>query len=464
MGGKTTIASLARALARLGRVDEKTDRKFEARRRASSPHSLSARGAGRRRRRRGPRRVVAMARDKKPSSRRCPYDVLSLPAKARATGEEIRKAYHRLARVHHPDKARTDEERERATIAFKEIGAAYELLSDPAARARYDREGHAPEPMDPREAEAEERHARRMFCAALGIPETVVRECWCTLEELYSGTTRREGVMVATLTSIDRGCVPGKEAKVFNVRIAPGWRDGHEIRFGALRTNNLQSVTFVVRELRHARFTRGAPREVRDAARRDAAAAHGGEEESDRHALDVTVWCALTRQVRSSIQKFFTHRSVSTLDRVPFQLTGEHFFCVWNGPQEHARGAVVAIPTLTPGRELKLSVKPGSAVVASGGTKTMRGEGFVLHHHAQHHPGGGGAGVTARRGDLHVRFRVMNALEQWLKADAARMRAARRAGYVAGGVVAAYATLRALAWVVEVRSPYTGSHTAASAW
>ena len=28
----------------------------------------------------------------------------------------------------------------------------------------------------------------------------------------------------------------------------------------------------------------------------------------------------------------------------------------------------------------------------------------------------------------------------------------------------AYATLRALAWVVEVRSPYTGSHTAASAW
>jgi curved DNA-binding protein CbpA len=113
-----------------------------------------------------------MARDKKPSSRRCPYDVLNLPAKARATGEEIRKAYHRLARVHHPDKARTDDERERATIAFKDIGAAYELLSDPAARAKYDREGHAPEPMDPREAEAEERHARRMYCAAMGIPET----------------------------------------------------------------------------------------------------------------------------------------------------------------------------------------------------------------------------------------------------------------------------------------------------
>ena len=38
-------------------------------------------------------------------------------------------------------------------------------------------------------------------------------------------------------------------------------------------------------------------------------------------------------QVRS-IQKFFTHRSVSTFDRSPFQLTGELFF-VWNGP--HSR-------------------------------------------------------------------------------------------------------------------------------
>ena len=190
-----------------------------------------------------------------------------------------------------------------------------------------------------------------------------------------------------------------------------------------------------------------------------------GRARNERARIKMLIKMGKLDQVRSTcIQTFFTHRSVSTLDRVPFQLTGEHFFCVWNGPQEHARGAVVAIPTLTPGRELKLSVKPGSAVVASGGTKTMRGEGFVLHHHAQHHPGGGGAGVTARRGDLHVRFRVMNALEQWLKADAARMRAARRAGYVAGGVIAAYATLRALAWVVEVRSPYTGSHTAASAW
>ena len=42
-------------------------------------------------------------------------------------------------------------------------------------------------------------------------------------------------------------------------------------------------------------------------------------------------------QVRS-VQTFNTHRSVSTFDRVPFQLTDEPFF-VWNDPQsrEHRR-------------------------------------------------------------------------------------------------------------------------------
>ena len=43
-------------------------------------------------------------------------------------------------------------------------------------------------------------------------------------------------------------------------------------------------------------------------------------------------------QVRS-IQTYFTHRPVSTLDRVPFQLTGEPFF-VWNGPQAGGVGRV----------------------------------------------------------------------------------------------------------------------------
>ena len=45
-------------------------------------------------------------------------------------------------------------------------------------------------------------------------------------------------------------------------------------------------------------------------------------------------------QVRSAIQTFFTHRSVSTFDRDSFRLTGELFFCMeWPSGRHGADGA-----------------------------------------------------------------------------------------------------------------------------
>merc|ERR1712170_35978 len=51
-----------------------------------------------------------------------------------ADQKEIKKAYRRLSRVHHPDKG-GDEHK------FKEINAAYEILSDPDKREAYDKYG-----------------------------------------------------------------------------------------------------------------------------------------------------------------------------------------------------------------------------------------------------------------------------------------------------------------------------------
>jgi curved DNA-binding protein CbpA len=54
-----------------------------------------------------------------------------------ASKEEIHDAYRKLAKRYHPDLNPGDAAAERS---FKEIAAAYELLSDPLERARFDRE------------------------------------------------------------------------------------------------------------------------------------------------------------------------------------------------------------------------------------------------------------------------------------------------------------------------------------
>lgn len=61
------------------------------------------------------------------------YEILGL-AKT-ATPEEVRKTYRTLALKHHPDRNPGDK---KAEEQFKELTAAYEILSDPAKRREYD--------------------------------------------------------------------------------------------------------------------------------------------------------------------------------------------------------------------------------------------------------------------------------------------------------------------------------------
>ncbi|CAI0429087.1 unnamed protein product [Linum tenue] len=64
------------------------------------------------------------------------YQVLSLSSES-VGPEEIKKAYRKLARQHHPD-VRPASGKEESTRRFLEIREAYETLSDPASRLVYD--------------------------------------------------------------------------------------------------------------------------------------------------------------------------------------------------------------------------------------------------------------------------------------------------------------------------------------
>lgn len=65
------------------------------------------------------------------------YEVLGVARKA--TPPEIKKAYRRLAKKHHPDVNPHDKS---AEDRFKEVSAAFEVLSDPVKRKIYDEIGH----------------------------------------------------------------------------------------------------------------------------------------------------------------------------------------------------------------------------------------------------------------------------------------------------------------------------------
>ncbi len=118
-----------------------------------------------------------------------PYDALGVSQSA--TDDEIKKAYRKLARQHHPDKRGDPEE-------FKKVQEAYEILSSPEKRQNFDRWGNPDGPLGPGGGGGGGPFPGDIFAQMFGgggqrgprrRPDAN-HELTISLEEAYKGTTK----------------------------------------------------------------------------------------------------------------------------------------------------------------------------------------------------------------------------------------------------------------------------------
>lgn len=172
------------------------------------------------------------------------YQLLGLDRSA--STPEIKKAYRRLAKEYHPDTTRNDPAR---AARFKEIQQAYEVLTDPEARAIYDR------PPVTRKAKSQKPgdtgSLNEIFQQLKGLwkgkpirGEDKEQTLSVTLAEAYNGAKRYVSVIHEDecdnchgLGRQDGGFCPKCQGegvltipKQLEVRIPPGVREGSKVR------------------------------------------------------------------------------------------------------------------------------------------------------------------------------------------------------------------------------------------
>jgi len=212
---------------------------------------------------------------------RDPYQILGVERKASAA--EIKSAYRRLAKKLHPD---VNQGKKDVEAQFKEVSAAYDLLSDPTKRARFDR-GEV-------DAQGQERgfggggdpfggmggHARshtRTYGSQAGNPFGGASGMEDFFSEFFGGAAKgqRSGfggtaakgadVTYALSVPLVKACLGDKRRltlsnnKTIEINIPPGTEEGHKLRLRGQGTGGPGGAGDAIIEIHvepHALFTR----------------------------------------------------------------------------------------------------------------------------------------------------------------------------------------------------------------
>ncbi|WP_061300809.1 DnaJ C-terminal domain-containing protein [Herbidospora cretacea] len=284
------------------------------------------------------------------------YEILGVPRTAGR--EEIQRAYRKLARSHHPDVNKDPSAEDR----FKEVSEAYEVLSDPETRRRYDAFGRdfrqVPEGVDPAayaRARAGAGTGGRAGWAGGPAGQEVRFETGegIDFEDLFGGMFGGR----AGRAGRGWGPMPGADQEAeLPLTVEEAYRGGRRtITLPRARGSRTLEVTI--------------PPGVRDG-QRIRLADQGGEGAGGAKRGDLYLIARITDHPRYRVEGRDIH--------VQLPLT----------PSEAALGATVAVET--PGGEAKVKVPPGSS---SGRRLRLRGQGMP-------HPRGA-------PGDLFAEVRIM---------------------------------------------------------
>ncbi|XP_057313639.1 dnaJ homolog subfamily A member 4-like [Hydractinia symbiolongicarpus] len=331
------------------------------------------------------------------------YDILGVSPTS--TPEEIKKAYRKLALKYHPDKNPDEPEK------FKEISAAFEVLSDEKKRSVYDKYGDE----GLKESGGGEFHSpfdifdmffggggRRRKPGEKAKGRDTVHQLKVSLEELYNGATRQLALQKNVICS---GCngIGGKEGSVQKCENCNG--SGVEVKLRQIGPGMVQQIQQPCRECHQT----GEKIREKDKCKK----CHGKKVNKERKILE----CKVEKGMKDGQKIVFSEEGDQAPDIEPGDIViildeKDHDVFKRNKHDLHMTmeieladalcGFSRTITTLDK-RELLITSNPGE-VIRPGELKCVMDEGMPVYR-------------TIQKGRLVIDFKINFPKDKWLNND-----------------------------------------------